>query len=98
MRRSVGVTPKTLLQRRGALSLSNFCSGEDMTFTSSTGTRPSGDLKLEKYVLDFIPDCIQHVQEHSGQDDMTLVGYCMGGLNPDGPLKNLPFGCRPLLI
>ena len=48
-------------------------------------------------MLDFIPDCIRRVQEDSGEDDVTLVGYCIGGmlstiyvaLHPDGPVKNL---------
>lgn len=54
-------------------------------------------LKFENYVLDFIPDCIRHVQEESGEQDITIVGYCFGGvlsamyaaLHPDGPMKNL---------
>lgn len=53
-------------------------------------------LKLEHYVLDFIPDCICRVQQDSGVEDITLIGYCMGGvlstlyaaLHPGGPLKN----------
>ncbi len=54
-------------------------------------------LKIEDYTLDFIPDCIRRVQQHSGVDDVTLVGYCMGGvlasiyaaLHPRGPVRNL---------
>ncbi|MNZ14052.1 alpha/beta fold hydrolase [Pseudomonas schmalbachii] len=60
-------------------------------------------LKLENYVLDFIPDCIRRVQEGSGIEDVTLVGYCMGGLlstiyaalHPDGPVKNLVLFTTP---
>src|SRR5206468_4420553 len=37
-------------------------------------------LSLETYVLDFIPDCISRVQTESGEEDVTLVGYCMGGV------------------
>jgi polyhydroxyalkanoate synthase len=55
------------------------------------------DLKIENYVLDFIPDCLRRVQQDSGEDEVTLVGYCAGGmlsaihvaLIPDGPVKNL---------
>jgi len=55
------------------------------------------DLKIENYVLDFIPDCLRRVQQDSGEDEVTLVGYCAGGmlsaihvaLLPDGPVKNL---------
>ena len=54
-------------------------------------------LKLEDYVLDFIPDCIARIAADSGEKDLSIIGYCMGGmlaliyaaLHPDGPLKNL---------
>ena len=54
-------------------------------------------LKVDDYVADLLPDCIAHVQEHSGVDDVTLLGYCLGGIftalyaamEPKGPLKNL---------
>jgi polyhydroxyalkanoate synthase len=54
------------------------------------------DLKIENYVLDFIPDCIRRVQQDSGERDVTLVGYCAGGMlstiyaaqHDNGPLKN----------
>ncbi|MEM1249135.1 MAG: alpha/beta fold hydrolase [Acidobacteriota bacterium] len=56
-------------------------------------------LKLEDYVLDFIPDCIDRILEHSGEDELSLVGYCMGGLlsvlycalHEESPVRNL--GC-----
>lgn len=62
------------------------------------------DLKIENYVLDFIPDCIRRVQEDSGEQDVTLVGYCAGGmlsaihqaLHPDGPVKNLVCFTTPI--
>jgi polyhydroxyalkanoate synthase len=62
------------------------------------------DLKLENYVMDFIPDCIRRVQEDSGEQDVTLVGYCAGGmlsiiytaLNDNGPLKNLACFTTPV--
>lgn len=49
------------------------------------------------YVADWIPDCIGRIQAHSGEEDITLLGYCLGGiftslyaaLEPNGPLKNL---------
>ena len=54
-------------------------------------------LRFEDYVLDFIPECIAKVEEDSGEEDVSLVAYCLGGLlallyaatHPDGPLKNL---------
>jgi polyhydroxyalkanoate synthase len=68
---------------------------------------PTGEeryLKIESYVLDFIPDCVQRVQRHSGVDDVTIVGYCFGGvlstiyaaLHTDGPLKNLVCFTTPI--
>lgn len=59
--------------------------------------RDESKLRLEDYVLDFIPDCVARVQARSGEKDVTIVGYCMGGilsacyaaLHADGPLKNL---------
>ena len=54
-------------------------------------------LKLEDYTLDFIPACVERVREESGEDDISFVGYCMGGLLtliygglvPDAPITNL---------
>jgi polyhydroxyalkanoate synthase len=54
-------------------------------------------LRLEDYVLDFLPDCMARVAADSGEPDVSLLGYCMGGLlvtlyaalHADGPLRNL---------
>ena len=54
-------------------------------------------LKLDDYVLDFIPDCVSRILSDSGERDLSIIGYCMGGmlaliyaaLHPQGPLKNL---------
>ena len=54
-------------------------------------------LRLEDYTQDFIPECIDRIQEATGETDVTVIGYCMGGVlsviyaatHPDGPLKNL---------
>ncbi|GAC1330898.1 MAG: alpha/beta fold hydrolase [Beijerinckiaceae bacterium] len=61
-------------------------------------------LTLESYVLDFIPDCVSRVQVESGEEDVTIVGYCMGGvlsvmyaaLQADGPIKNLACFTTPI--
>jgi polyhydroxyalkanoate synthase len=61
-------------------------------------------LKFEDYTLDFVHDCIRRVQAHSGEPDVTVVGYCMGGvlatiyaaLHPEGPLKNLVCFTTPI--
>jgi polyhydroxyalkanoate synthase len=54
-------------------------------------------LRMEDYVLDFIPDCIRRVQQDSGEHDVNVIGYCFGGVLSllygsifnDGPMKNL---------
>jgi polyhydroxyalkanoate synthase len=54
-------------------------------------------LRMEDYVLDFIPDCVRRVQQDSGESDVTVIGYCFGGVLSllygsifnDGPMKNL---------
>lgn len=61
-------------------------------------------LRFEDYVLDFIPDCIEKVQADSGENEVSMVAYCMGGqlavmyaaLHPDGPLKNLACFTTPV--
>lgn len=140
---AVGLTPRTLLHRRGTVSLYHYHATSDeiyrvpLLFVMATTnkaaifdlakgqsliefllargydvyvidwnapTREESHLKFEHYVLDFIPDCIRRVQQDSGVDDVTLVGYCMGGvlatlyaaLHPDGPLKNLVCFTTPI--
>jgi polyhydroxyalkanoate synthase len=54
-------------------------------------------LGIADYVLDFIPDCMRRVQQDSGETDVTVIGYCFGGvlsllygaIFADGPMKNL---------
>ena len=54
-------------------------------------------LAMEDYVLDFLPACVAKVAEVTGEPDLTVVGYCFGGvlsllwasLHPDSGLKNL---------
>lgn len=133
---AVGTTPRTLLHRRGTLSLYRYhatCKdvyrvpvllvmattnkayifdlaerqsliefllgrGYDIYVMDwNAPTQAERQLRIEDYVLDFIPDCIARVQADAGVDEVTLAGYCMGGvlstlyaaLHVDGPLKNL---------
>lgn len=37
-------------------------------------------LSLETYVMDWMPKAISSVQESSGQKDVSIFSYCMGGL------------------
>jgi len=61
-------------------------------------------LRFEDYVQDFIPRCIEHVQAVTGEEDFSILGYCMGGqlalmyaaLNPEAPLKNLVCAATPV--
>ncbi|MBK7726883.1 MAG: alpha/beta fold hydrolase [Dehalococcoidia bacterium] len=61
-------------------------------------------LRLEDYVLDFIPDCAERVMRDSEEDDVSVIGYCMGGqlatmygaLHADGPMKNLACFTTPV--
>jgi polyhydroxyalkanoate synthase len=63
-------------------------------------TPPRADekgLRLEDYVLDFIPAAIARVRQKTGEEDFSIVGYCFGGvlsllwaaLHPQAPMKNL---------
>jgi len=67
---------------------------------------PSADerrLRFEDYTLDFIPDCVARVKRHAEVEDVSLVGYCMGGvlstiyaaLHPDA-LQNLVCFTTPI--
>ena len=37
-------------------------------------------LGFEDYILDFIPSCVAEVQSRSGEDEVSVIGYCMGGV------------------
>jgi len=62
------------------------------------------NLRMEDYVLDFIPQCVREVQRDSGVDDVNIIGYCFGGVlsllyastHLDGPLKNLVTFTTPI--
>jgi polyhydroxyalkanoate synthase len=68
-------------------------------------------LTLEDHVLDRLPACVQQVLQHSGEPELSIIGYCVGGLlsvlwaalcaNPRGsqvhsPLKNLVCMATPV--
>lgn len=54
-------------------------------------------LSLEDYVLDFLPTAIDRVLAETAEPELSVVGYCFGGvlstlwagLHPQGPMKNL---------
>ena len=61
-------------------------------------------LAMEDYVLDFIPACVERVKAESGQPDLSVLGYCFGGvlsllwasLHRDAGLKNLMTFTTPI--
>lgn len=54
-------------------------------------------LAMEDYILDFLPACVSRVQAESGEVDISVIGYCFGGvltllwaaLHRNAGLKNL---------
>lgn len=61
-------------------------------------------LGLDDYVLDFVPSCVSRVLDETGEPDLTVVGYCFGGvlsllwaaLHPGAPLRNLVTFTTPI--
>lgn len=79
--------------------------GFDVYMLDWTAPRPDEKgLRMEDYVLDFIPDCVRRVQEDSGETDINVIGYCFGGvlslmyasIFEQGPLKNLVCFTTPI--
>ncbi|MBI2897011.1 MAG: alpha/beta fold hydrolase [Deltaproteobacteria bacterium] len=42
--------------------------------------REDAGLRLEDYVLDFMPAAVEATRKSAGSKDVSLVGYCMGGI------------------
>lgn len=61
-------------------------------------------LRIEDYVLDFLPSAIERVQQETGEADFTIAAYCFGGvlsllwaaLHPQAPMKNLVCFTTPI--
>lgn len=61
-------------------------------------------LRLEDYVLDMLPRCVEEMQRTSGQEDFSFLGYCMGGIFgltyaaafPESGLRNLACVATPV--
>jgi len=79
--------------------------GFDVYMLDWSAPRPDEkNLRMEDYVLDFIPDCVRRVQEDSGVEDINIVGYCFGGvlsllyasIFQQGPLKSLVCFTTPI--
>ncbi len=60
--------------------------------------------KIDDYVLDLMPRLVKQVLRHSGATEISLLGYCIGGvfaicyaaLHPQAPVKNLLLMAVPL--
>ncbi|MGO4889067.1 class III poly(R)-hydroxyalkanoic acid synthase subunit PhaC [Anaerobacillus sp. MEB173] len=61
------------------------------------------NMKLDDYILDYIPRAVKKVLRTSKSEDVSVLGYCMGGtmtsifasLHPELPIKNLVFMTSP---
>src|SRR3970040_2110341 len=61
-------------------------------------------LTLESYVLEALPRHVEEVQKVTGEQEVSLLGYCMGGLFvlmysgifPDAPVANLVCAATPV--
>ena len=62
------------------------------------------DLDLDTYVNQWLPEVVARVREHTGSDQVNLLGYCMGGLlcmlylggHPDAPVRSLSTIASPV--
>lgn len=61
------------------------------------------NLKFDDYIFDYIPRAVRKVLRTSGADELSILGYCIGGtmtsifaaLHPELPIKNLIFMTSP---
>lgn len=66
--------------------------------------REHKDLTLEDHVLRLLPGCVDAVLRDSGEKELSIIGYCVGGLlsvlyaalTPQAPLKNLVCMAAPI--
>jgi len=72
--------------------------GFDVYLIGWTAPRPEHHtVRHEDFALEWIPQCIDRVRAESGEDEVSLLGYHLGGMlacmyaatHPHGPLKNL---------
>lgn len=67
-------------------------------------SRSNRELTLNTYVNQWLPQAVNAVQEHANSEQISLVGYCMGGLlclmylggHPDAPVRNLSTIASPV--
>jgi polyhydroxyalkanoate synthase len=80
-------------------------SGYDVYMIDWSPPRPDEKrLRFQDYTHRFIPESVASVQARSGEHDVTVLGYCMGGVlstvyaasHPDDGLKNLVCFTTPI--
>lgn len=61
------------------------------------------DINIEDYVVDYIKKAVQRTLRHSGADEVSIVGYCLGGTLAamytaiaEEPIKNLVVATVPI--
>jgi polyhydroxyalkanoate synthase len=60
-------------------------------------------MKLDDYIMDYIPRAVRKVMRRSNVEEVSILGYCMGGtitsafaaLHPELPIRNLIFMTSP---
>ena len=79
--------------------------GYDVFMLEWEAPRPEEkNLDLSDYALDFVPQAVADVQAATGETDLTILGYCAGGMlsciysavYPDRGLKNLVVFTTPV--
>jgi polyhydroxyalkanoate synthase len=61
------------------------------------------NMKLDDFIIDYIPRAVKKVLKTSNVDELSILGYCMGGtmtsifaaLYPELPIRNLIFMTSP---
>lgn len=61
------------------------------------------DINLETYILDYLRNAVKRAIRHSGAEEITMVGYCLGGTISaiyasiaEEPIKNLVLATVPI--
>jgi polyhydroxyalkanoate synthase len=61
------------------------------------------DMTVDDYIVDYIQKGVQRALRHSGADEITVIGYCLGGTltamyaaMADEPIKNLILSVAPI--
>lgn len=61
------------------------------------------NMKLDDYIMDYIPRAVKKVLRTTGAEEISMLGYCMGGtmtsifasLHPELPIRNIIFLTSP---